>query len=1162
MLRRRASKDCAKPGMMPHRSNQVVASQDRPLLQPDAPPPPPPPRRRLLVGWATALAALGASTLLLGVGLWLVRYSLAELILGAVLAERGADADFRVVNLDVDRVTLSGVRFGSETSPDAAIPLVEVTWAWRGLSPQLRSLRLVEPRLRLRLDPAGGVSAGSLDRLRGAPTGRRPSAPRIGLEIIDGVAVLDAPFGPVEASLEAAGVIGRDFSARAVIPVTTRPGQDYALDGGQAQLSVVSRDNAMSVHLVAQARGLIWNGARVDGASLNASARAPLDLASYAAEASWQAAAVRAQLLDVRALTGGARFNARAQDDTLQFADWTGRAIAAASMARYGDNTLIGARLDASAGGAAAAGQGRWNLQASRFTGLAMASNAPSASGVFAYDAEAQEQLTARARISLAQTRLDAGAQNDIRAAFPNLDGTPVGPTFARAERALDAAADRFNLVAPITFAADEAGARLRIVEAVDAAAATGARLRVSPLRQDAPGLVLQWPGPTLAGALALELRGGGAPHATLLLDAVTWADGAPFEGDGTLTLADWRADGASIAADELGVSITVPSAGRGRIDLRGPARVTGPLGDGEVRDLVSPLDLAIAWDTGWRVRPNSGCLPVRLGGLDVSSLSFANGAFSLCQLGGALIAADGRGNLSGGFVIRRLGLNGRMAGPNGQPARLSAGSLAGRFSGRAGDITLALEADAPTLSIDMAEARTLAVRMQRMTGVAQLGEAWSVVGAFESGTLSDPSLPGSVSTIAGRWSARSEDRELVLRVEAAEALLTANRPASESERPLFHPLQLVGVDAVLRAGHLTADGAILLQQNAQQLATFSAFHDVDDGVGGAHVDAPSIQFGPALQPYEISERARGLVENVRGPASLVADIGWTRDRIDASGTLGLGGVSLATATIPIVEDVRGDVYFDDLFALTTPPGQTLSVGLVNPGLAARNGRLQFQLLPDQRVAIERAEFDFAQGVLAIAPTTVTVDAPETRLELTLRDVDAADLITTLNIPDLQATGRLEGSFPLVLTRRSAMIENGILRAQPGGGAIAYLGDAGESFTGVARMAFDALRSFRYDDLVLRLDGDLNGEIVSAIEFSGRNTGQPVDLGSIAPVPGVGRVTVRGVPFLFRVRVTAPFRSLAQTAVSIVDPGEILERAGTEEEEEAEDVDQAPAPPR
>jgi len=1075
-----------------------------------------------------------------GLGLWLTRIPLASFFLGAALAERGAEADFRVVNLDFSSATLRDVRFGSAASPDAAIAAVEARWSWRGLAPRLESLRLVEPRVRVRIAPSGVVSAGALDRLReGAPAPRRLQLPHINLEIVDGHALIAAPFGDLDAPFEGSGALGRDFSGVAHIAPASRNGANYALEAGAADLLVVSRDENIAFRLNASAQALHWAGLWTEGVSLRVVGRAPLDLSRLELDAGWRLAALRTPDLVASQFAGAALLRGSTRDDALALANWEAQARANAAAVFYGEMQARAPRLEAHASGLGAQGRGRWIVGADTFSGLALISEQPAAAGRLFVDEH--RNVTGDALLTLAQSRLNPAAQRDLREAFPEFDNAPIGPTFAQAERALDRAADRFTLSVPITIARDGDGPRLSMISSAEARAASGARLRLSPLRQDAPGLVLQWPGPALHGAVALELAGGGAPDASLLLDTVNWRAGEPFDSDGTLTLANWRASGASIAADELGVTIAVqPDNAGGRIDLRGPARITGPVGDGQVRDLTPTLNVAISWGNGWRVASNTGCLPVRMGGLDAAGLSFASGDFALCPLGGALIAADASRRLSGGFQIQRLALHGRMAGPGAQPARLNAASVVGRFGGRTGAIALALEAAAPTLAIDMADDRTLAVAMRSVTANAQIGDSWRIDGAFAQGTLNDPALPGSVSTIAGGWSAFPEDGRPVIRVAAGEALLSAHRPATDSERVLFNPLRLTNIDATLRRGQIDATGAILLEARAQQIASFVAHHDVDAGVGGARVAAADIIFGPTLQPYDITERTRGLVDNVRGPASVYADINWTREAVTSVGRVRLDGVSLATATIPIVEDVHGDILFDDLFALTTPPGQYITVRTLDPGVAVRNGRVRFQLLPHSRLAIENAEFDFAAGTLALTPTTITLGADATEFELTLRDVDAAALLATLNIPDVTATGRLEGAFPVRLTRRSAYVHDGVIRATGDGGVLAYTGDAGANTTGPARIAFDALSSFRYDALSLTLDGDLNGDVISSIEFRGHNSGRPVDLGPVAPIPGLGSVTVRGVPFLFNVRVTAPFRRLAQTAATISDPTSLL----------------------
>jgi hypothetical protein len=332
-------------------------------------------------------------------------------------------------------------------------------------------------------------------------------------------------------------------------------------------------------------------------------------------------------------------------------------------------NLVERARFDARFVGSAARGRVRWRRGGEYFGGLAWLAPRASAAGDLQFDLDGDGAQGA-AQATLSQARLDANAQQALRAAFPDLARAPIGPTFAAAERALDVAADRFDLVVPLGLSIDDVATRIRIAAPAEARAASGTVLRLGPLRGDAPALVMQWPGAALHGTLAIELSGGGAPTVSLLLDTVDWSPGAPFEADGTLALSNWRADTASIAADELNIGMSISPQGVGRADVRGPARITGPVGDGEVRDMVATLDVAVMWNPGWRVVPN-GCVPIQLGGLDAAGLSFSNGAFSLCPLNGALIAANAQRALSGGFSIQALALSGTMAGPQAHPARL-----------------------------------------------------------------------------------------------------------------------------------------------------------------------------------------------------------------------------------------------------------------------------------------------------------------------------------------------------------------------------------------------------------------------------------------------------------------------------------------------------------
>jgi hypothetical protein len=1105
-----------------------------------------------------AMAAFMVSLVLVGAGVWLVRLPLAHFIISGALSERGIEADFDVVELNWGSARLDQLRLGAAADPDVQVSTALATWRWRGLSPQLEALTLIEPRARLRIDQSGRVSAGALDRYRSSPRRTRPSLPELRLTIEDGLLDIEAPFGVVTASVRSDGVIGRDFAARAEIAETTQRQAAYALSRGAAQLTVEPDGSALAWRLSATAQSTTWNETRLDGVALRARGRIASDLSALSGDTEWQVGHIAGADTRATRVSGGARLNVRMRDDSLQLESWSANGALAAQTLTAAGNSLTSPQLETRGASAQSQGRATWRLVAATFEGIGMVSQAPSAAGALRIAPDGA--ISGNALIELTRARLNNSGRRALHAALPELGDAPLGPTFASAREALLRAGQSFAARISLTHEGTMSAHIARLSAPISIRANSGTELTVSALRDDTPALQLNTENLSITGAVATQLTGGGAPSAELLLDTIAWTPERGWDANGTLSIARWRTENASIEASELAISMNAAKRA-GRIDVAGPLLVSGPLGDGAVQGLNTALDLALLWDAnGWRALPTDRqCQNVRAERVEAAGLAFSQSVFALCPLNGALIAANARGDLSGGISIERLGLAGRMAGPEAQPARLTAASVSGRFSGRAGATVLDLDARNPTLAITLAPERVLNLALRRVTARARVAGGWSVEGRFEQGALADPNLPGTVTAIEGGWNAAPEDNKPVIRVNAGEALLTAHAPASDAERPLFNPLRIVEMNAELRDGAIDANGAIMLVEGERRLAQFTARHNVSAGIGEAEVTATDLQFGPTLQPFEISEQMRGLVENVRGPATITANIDWTNASLAARGRVRLDGVSLATSTIPVVEHVRGEVFFDDLFLLTTPPGQSVTVGLVNPGVAVSNGRVRFQLLTEQRVAIEQADFDFASGTLAMAPTTITLGADETRFSLTLSDVDAAGLMQNLNIPDLSVTGRIEGEFPLLLTRRSAFIQNGVLRAQDGGGTIAYTGNAGAGATGAAAIAFDALKSFRYDHLELTLNGDLSGEVVSAIEFSGENEDRPVDLGPIAPIPGVGSVTVRGVPFDFNVRVTAPFRRLAQTVASITDPGAILDSA--RDQEPPETVDPAPTPP-
>ena len=202
------------------------------------------------------------------------------------------------------------------------------------------------------------------------------------------------------------------------------------------------------------------------------------------------------------------------------------------------------------------------------------------------------------------------------------------------------------------------------------------------------------------------------------------------------------------------------------------------------------------------------------------------------------------------------------------------------------------------------------------------------------------------------------------------------------------------------------------------------------------------------------------------------------------------------------------------------------------------SGVINYQLLPNQRIAIESGAWPFAGGDLLLDPTTFDM-GQETERKLTFRVVglDAAKFIQQLEFENLAATGIFDGIMPMYFDANGGRIEGGRLVVRRGGGTLAYVGEISNAQMNVyAKLAFDALKSIRYNNLAIALNGPLDGEIISQINFDGINEA-PLS----PPKSFIARQFI-GLPFVFNIKVTAPFRSLLNTARTFQDPSSLLQR--------------------
>lgn len=249
--------------------------------------------------------------------------------------------------------------------------------------------------------------------------------------------------------------------------------------------------------------------------------------------------------------------------------------------------------------------------------------------------------------------------------------------------------------------------------------------------------------------------------------------------------------------------------------------------------------------------------------------------------------------------------------------------------------------------------------------------------------------------------------------------------------------------------------------------------HDLSSGRGAAKLALESVTFAPTgAQPaavFPTLDDLKGASGRVEGRANL----SWGAEGVDGSARLLVDSLSFLLPGAA----VRGldlDLSLSSLVPPASRPGQTLTIGEIDPGLPITDVSVLFEVLRGDRprASISTARFDIAGG--RVSTRDVLIDPTATHRSLTL-DVDQVDLAYVFDLLDIQGvsgTGELSGAVPITLEGGEVRIQNGRLAAI-GPGVLHLqsdtirraLGAAGES----ADLIMRALADFRYDELTLEI---------------------------------------------------------------------------------------------
>lgn len=681
-----------------------------------------------------------------------------------------------------------------------------------------------------------------------------------------------------------------------------------------------------------------------------------------------------------------------------------------------------------------------------------------------------------------------------------SLAGTPLAPLAMAGERALRVAARRFAGEAEVNVSTARALEYADVSRAV-LSSASGARVAFGD------GVGVAWKSTT--GLLidgTVSTIGGGLPQVSARLVS----KGRTDRLHGVVTVARYAAGDAAIAL----TPVSFATAEGGAMRIATTATLSGPIGGGRVEGLTLPI-VAIR-DGGGHVIIDPTCAPVGFDRLAVSGLVIDRSRVTLCPVDGALLRVDvgriGGGRIGGGARLGAVRLGGKLSGT---PVTLTTTGAMLRLADR----RFAVEGARVRLGSPDRETRLDIARLDGSVG-------GSIGGTFLGSAGQIGRVPLLLSNAAGRWGIANGALTLDGTMMVADAATDAR----------FRPLAVRGVALRLARGRIDASGALFEPTVGRKVADVRLVHNLSAGRGSADFSVATLAFDKDFQPDRLTRLTFGVIADVRGTIAGDGHIAWSPDGVTSTGAFRTAGTDLAAAFGPVT-GIAGEIRFTDLLALQSGPGQVATVRTINPGIPVENGTIRYQTLPNARVRVEGGRWPFAGGALMLDRTLLDFSQPaERRMTFRVEAMAADQFLQQFDFKNLDATGLFDGVIPMVFDTGGGRIEGGSLVVRTGGGTIAYVGEVSQKNVGLwGNLAFQALKSLRYRNLSIGLNGPLAGEMITDVHFAGVSQGQGAKSNFLIR-------RLQRLPFVFNIRIRAPFRGLLDSAQSFYDPKRLVQR--------------------
>ncbi|MCT2400629.1 YdbH domain-containing protein [Novosphingobium mangrovi (ex Huang et al. 2023)] len=768
-----------------------------------------------------------------------------------------------------------------------------------------------------------------------------------------------------------------------------------------------------------------------------------------------------------------------------------------AGAGRYGDNRLDGASGTANFTYRGRSLNARYDLEArgvrtpqARLARLSFDGRARSAEGLARFDVDSD--------IGGKGIALGTALDQTLRDAQRTGEGTLVAPLAAQMRSALALETRASTLVANVLLRRTDEGFSLVVPQGSLKGGSGSSLLTLSRVQAmfGTGGL------PRVTGNFATG--GRGLPQVSGRMES---------GNDGRLamhvTMPGYRAGDTRVALPQL----ALVQGADGALTFTGKASLTGDLPGGRAENLILPI--AGSWGANGDLAVWPRCAQVAFDRLQFASLTLDRRSLSVCPVEGRAVVQGRGGNLRVAAGVSGLDLFGHLGET---PIRIVSGPLGFVQDGTGPGVL---------------KATALAVDLGPEDGVSQfrIADLDARVGAETAGTFGGADLglyavPLDLRRTAGNW--RYADG--VLTIDGAIFTLVDREKVAR-----FQPM--VARDATLRLADniITAQAVIREPESGREVVRADIVHDLGSATGHADLTADGIRFDDKLQADTLSALALGIVSSLEGTVRGTGRIDWNEKGVTSHGRLATDGVDFAAPFGP-VKGLSGEVVFTDLLGLVTAPDQRLKLASINPGIEVTDGILSFEMKPDHYLQVNSAHWPFMGGTLALEPAHMKIGVAETRYyTLKVEGLDATTFVRHLEMDNLNASGVFDGRLPLVFDENGGRIEEGHLVSRPPGGNVAYVGELTyKDLSAMGNFAFDTLKSVNFQSMEISLGGDLAGEIITRVSFTGLSQGLGAKQNFLTK-------QVAKLPIRFVLNIKAPFFSLFAPLRSLYDPSYVTD---------------------